>query len=95
MSKKPSSTKRGYDSRWQKARLTFLAKNQLCVYCLKQGYIQGAEVVDHIVPHRGDMKLFWDVDNWQALCRRCHASTKQMEEKAEGKPITGLDGWPI
>ena len=23
-----------------------------------------AEVVDHIVPHRGDGKLFWDEGNW-------------------------------
>ena len=29
--------------------------------------------VDHIVPHRGDMSLFWDVNNWQALCHECHA----------------------
>jgi 5-methylcytosine-specific restriction protein A len=34
-------------------------------------------VVDHIVPHRGDKKLFWDSSNWQALCdgqtgRGCH-----------------------
>ncbi|MGN8738508.1 HNH endonuclease signature motif containing protein [Bilifractor sp. HCP3S3_D3] len=31
-----------------------------------------ATVVDHIVPHRGDPKLFWDRSNWQALCKRCH-----------------------
>ena len=31
-----------------------------------------ATVVDHIIPHRGDQKLFWDQNNWQALCKSCH-----------------------
>ena len=29
--------------------------------------------VDHIKPHRGDLKLFWDRSNWQALCHRHHS----------------------
>ena len=33
-----------------------------------------AQVVDHIVPHRGDKELFWDKNNWQALCFSCHSS---------------------
>ena len=28
--------------------------------------------VDHIVPHRGDHRLFWDEQNWQPLCKACH-----------------------
>ena len=31
-----------------------------------------ATVVDHIVPHRGDMRLFWDTKNWQAMAKSCH-----------------------
>jgi len=62
-----NSAARGYDRRWRKARLNYLAKHPVCVSC---GY--GATVVDHIVPHRGDKQLFWDVSNWQALCERCH-----------------------
>ena len=31
-----------------------------------------ATVVDYIVPHRGDQKLFWDKSNWQPLCKACH-----------------------
>ncbi|WP_456848588.1 hypothetical protein [Bradyrhizobium sp. USDA 4504] len=38
--------------------------------------------MDHIVPHRGDMKLFWDRKNWQALASSpCHTSRKQSKEK--------------
>lgn len=44
----------------------------LCVQCAKQGKYVRATVVDHIIPHRGDQKLFWDQNNWQALCKSCH-----------------------
>lgn len=40
-----------------------------------------AEVVDHIVPHRGDGKLFWDEGNWQALCKNCHDSKTMTEDR--------------
>ena len=38
-----------------------------------------ATVVDHIVPHRGDQKLFWDRGNWQPLCEH-HHNVKTMTE---------------
>ena len=44
----------------------------LCAECRKQGRYTKATVVDHIVPHRGDQKLFWDRSNWQPLCKACH-----------------------
>ena len=39
---------------------------------MKYGMLTPATVVDHVIPHRGDQKLFWDEDNWQALCKSCH-----------------------
>lgn len=43
--------------------------------------LRGADaVVDHIRPHRGDPVLFWDENNWQALCKFCHDSRKQRVE---------------
>lgn len=68
---RPSSS-RGYDSRWRKARKRFLAAHPLCEECMKNGIYTKATVVDHIIPHRGDPKLFWEESNWQALCKRCH-----------------------
>lgn len=67
-----SSTARGYDGRWEKARKIFLAANTLCKVCQAAGDTVVASVVDHIQPHRGDMVLFWKESNWQPLCRRCH-----------------------
>lgn len=77
-----SAAKRGYDRRWRKARLHFLSKNPLCVLCLENDRIEPALIVDHIQPHRGDMRLFWDVNNWQALCKSCH-DKKTIEETKE------------
>ena len=39
-----------------------------------------AHLVDHKTPHRGDMRLFWDRDNWEPMCNRHHSSDKQREE---------------
>ena len=66
------AAKRGYNRRWQKARKSYLEAHPLCVQCAKQGKYVRATVVDHIVPHRSDQKLFWDQNNWQALCKNCH-----------------------
>ena len=62
------AAKRGYNRRWQKARKSYLEAHPLCVQCAKQGKYVRATVVDHIIPHRGDQKLFWDQNNWQPLC---------------------------
>lgn len=40
--------------------------------------------VDHVVPHRGDWKLFTDRNNLQSLCHSCH-SRKTMAEMAENQ----------
>lgn len=52
---------RGYNYRWQKLKKLYLKKNPLCTQCLAEGRVTPAEAVDHIVPHRGDYKLFWGV----------------------------------
>lgn len=71
-SDRASACKRGYNSRWQKARLRYLKAHPLCVMCMKENRLVRATVVDHIRPHRGDPVLFWDESNWQALCKQCH-----------------------
>lgn len=64
-----------YNSRrWRKARLYYLTYNPLCVECHKQGRLITARVVDHIIDHKGNYELFWNQDNWQALCISCHNS---------------------
>lgn len=75
-----SSAGRGYGSRWRKARHQFLQKHPLCAECQKEGRYVKATVVDHIIPHRGDTKLFWDRSNWQPLCKHHHDVKTRTED---------------
>lgn len=92
---------RPYNYRWQQAREGFLRKHPLCVRCHRQGIVEPACIVDHIIPHRGDMTLFWDRSNWQSLCGPCHNSYKQRLEKSGreigcdqgGKPLDPGHHW--
>jgi 5-methylcytosine-specific restriction enzyme A len=86
-----TSVERGYGSRWQKARLIHLAGEPLCRLCSAEGRIEQATVVDHVIPHRGDMQLFWDETNWQSLCEFHHDRDKHSQEVlAAKKPDAGL-----
>lgn len=76
-----SAAGRGYNSRWYKVSRQFLFVHPLCAECLKSGKYVRATVVDHIVPHRGDKTLFWDQNNWQALCKRCHDRKTRLHDQ--------------
>ena len=88
-------TKRMYNRRWQRLRLQFIKKNPLCVLCNSRGIVRPTQEVDHIIPHRGDEKLFWNKNNWQSLCKRCHSRKTQREADSGrrvvvcGKPSSG------
>lgn len=73
---RPTARERGYDSKWDRERATYLAAHPLCVMCAAP-----SRVVDHKTPHRGDKKLFWSRSNWQALCTPCHSGRKQSMER--------------
>lgn len=52
------------------------------VQCMEAGHdLPFGNVVDHIIPHHGDQKLFWDFSNIQTLCATHHSSDKQKEER--------------
>jgi 5-methylcytosine-specific restriction enzyme A len=76
--RRPTASQRGYNSAWRKAREAFLKTHDRCAICHGQ-----ANTVDHIIPHKGDMKLFWDKTNWQPLCTACHSRHKQRLERAQ------------
>jgi 5-methylcytosine-specific restriction protein A len=78
--RRPSATARGYDGKWQRESNAYLAQpeNRLCACAC--GRV--ADMVDHIIPHRGDMKLFWRRSNWQPMAASpCHNSRKQSLER--------------
>lgn len=82
-----TSHQRGYDARWNKARIEHLDADPLCVDCAKRDYITPATVVDHIVPHKGNEDLFWDRSNWQSLCKPCHDRKTATEDMGRWSPV--------
>ena len=83
-----SASARGYGRRWQAVSKGFLRAHPLC-QCneCKSGELRLtiATVVDHIIPHRGDMALFWDPNNWQAMAKPCHDRKTAIEDGAFGR----------
>ena len=84
-----------YDRRiWDHMRRQQLLREPLCRYCQEVGALTPATIADHVVPHRGDWDLFSDADNLQSLCKWCHDSVKQQEEKTGKRRGCGVDGVP-
>ena len=74
------SREKGYGKKWEKASIAYRHANPLCVNCKAHGLVTPSQLVDHIIPHLGDDKLFWDMANWQALCQKCHRRKTNCEE---------------
>lgn len=80
---------------WQAIRRRRFAVEPHCRFCAASGQISRAASCDHIKPHRGDRSLFFDFNNTQSLCRRCHDSTKQKQERRGYSDEIGSDGLPV
>lgn len=89
-----SARDRGYDARWDVAAKAFRRSHPLCLGCEAVGRIEAAEVTDHVIPHRGDMDVFWDQAWWQASCGWHHSVVKQMLEALYAQhKVTKADLW--
>ena len=80
-----SSAKRGYGRKWRNESKLYLAENPWCKSCMVAGRRVPATEVDHIIPHKGDKKLFWDRKNWQGLCSSCHSKKTSREDGGFGR----------
>jgi 5-methylcytosine-specific restriction endonuclease McrA len=83
-----------YTTAWDRASRAYRRAHPLCVRCQAQGKVSASRVVDHVVPHKGDLSLFWNKQNWQALCEHCHNSDKRSIELNGFDRTIGTDGWP-
>lgn len=79
--RRPSARARGYTREWDVERAAYLAQHPTCCRCPRP-----ATVVDHIMAHKGNMRLFWNRANWQPLCAPCHNGAKQSEERRGARP---------
>jgi 5-methylcytosine-specific restriction enzyme A len=72
--------KRMYNSKeWRRLRLAQLEAHPWCAECLKKDVKRRATEVDHIEPHHGNEKLFFDPRNLQSLDHRCHTKKTDQE----------------
>lgn len=96
-----SSTQRGYGYRWQQYTAARLRREPLCeglrlrpdgpvMVNTHPGRVVAATLTDHIVPHRGDMKLFWDVGNHQSGCEECHDVKTAKFDGGFGRKAIGI-----
>jgi 5-methylcytosine-specific restriction protein A len=54
-----------------------------------------ASVVNHKIPHKGDVELFYSPENIESVCKSCHDGPIQSEERRGYSSEVGTDGWPI
>ena len=73
-----------YNYRWKKSRANYLKSYPICRSCEEKGLSEPATLIDHIIPHKGNYDLFWDMDNWQPLCKRCHDIKTALEDGGWG-----------
>ena len=86
---------------WRQLRSVVLKQEPLCRMCRAQGRVTQAYAVDHIIPHKGDLRLFRDMDNLQPLCKLCHNKNKQIIDikgfdiaiNADGEPADPNHPW--
>lgn len=81
---RPNAYRRGYGRRWSAYRWHYLSQHRLCRRCELVGRTRAATEVDHVVPHRGNKKLFWDPTNHQPLCKSCHSTKTATEDGGFG-----------
>lgn len=88
-----SAASRGYGRKWQRVRLEHLKRSPLCVECHARGEVVAAAVVDHVIPHKGDQRLFWATGNWQSLCKPCHDLKTAREDGRFGGRASARPEW--
>jgi 5-methylcytosine-specific restriction protein A len=80
--------------RWKHERRVFLNTHPLCECeeCKLNDRTTAATMVDHKIPHNGDVKLFWDKSNWQAMSLEHHNIKTKADEKKCRNDIGNLHG---
>lgn len=70
---------------WKSTRKSVMLEyDYLCQECLRQGYYQQANVVDHIIELKDDWSKRLDKDNLIPLCHSCHNKKTKEEQRRRG-----------
>lgn len=66
-------------TRWRAKAADQLRREPLCRMCQREQITRAASICDHVTPHRGDERLFWEGET-QSLCKPHHDRDKQRVE---------------
>jgi len=85
---------------WRTLRGTILTRDhyrcQRCGVSLTSGKSQPTSaVVHHKKPHKGNLTLFYDPSNLEAVCWSCQSGAIQSQEALGYDTTIGSDGWPV
>ena len=74
----------------------FMCQHKGCKSSLKRGRSGPRSAVGHhLKPHKGDLELFFDLNNLASVCWACHSGDIQSIESRGFDTAIGDDGWPI
>lgn len=60
-------------ARWERLRQRVLERDgHLCQECLRNGIVRQGKEIDHVRKAMDDLSQFWQAENLQTLCKRCH-----------------------
>ena len=66
--------------RWR-YRVAHQLRDEPCWFCAARGTFVAAEVVDHVVPHRGSWELFWTVRSNRCARAAIHATSSRSRKR--------------
>jgi 5-methylcytosine-specific restriction endonuclease McrA len=72
-------------AQWKRLRQATFLRDLFTCQMPGCGRIEGKTsrlICDHVKPHRGDERKFFDPENLQTLCKPCHDTAKRAEEQA-------------
>ena len=79
---------------WKNLRQIVFHRDPICKICNRRP----SSVADHIKDHKGNLKLFYDLENLRGLCKPCHdkktgetSHGNSPEDKAPKSTIVGDD----
>lgn len=87
-SQRDPARQRLYGRKWQKRRASHLAAHPWCAHCLSQGIYTPATDVHHVIPHRGDVNIFWS-SPLESLCHSCHSKETAREGRGGKNVLSG------
>ena len=89
-----------YTKQWRTLRGTILTRDHYRCQRCNVNLINGrsdprSAIVHHKQPHKGNLTLFYDPNNLEAVCWSCHSGAIQSQETLGYDTAIGTDGWPV